>query len=124
MSLRLSCFLISCALLLPACVTTAANITDPSRTAKIEADKSTKSDVIALLGLPARVSRGDSGQEAWKYLRVTEIPKAASYLPLIRAFADGFEVEARGLRLTFDQNDVVKNLEPIPPQVVKEPVPY
>jgi outer membrane protein assembly factor BamE (lipoprotein component of BamABCDE complex) len=118
------CWLVLAALLLPACVATGTKINDRSLTSKIVAEKSTRSDVVALLGLPERVSYGQAEEETWQYFQVTEIPKATGYLPLIRAFADGFDWQTQKLVITFDKQGVVKSLERQEQSVGKESVPY
>jgi len=99
------------ALILPACFSTGSKINDPSLTSKILVHHSSKSEVVALLGLPERVSCGQDGGEAWQYYHITEVPNATAYIPLVRAFADGFDWHTRQLVTTFDKNEVVKHLE-------------
>ena len=124
MSRRLTVFCLLGALLLPACVTTGSKINDRSLTSKIVADKSTSSDVVALLGLPEKVAYGKAGGVTWQYYQVTEVPRATDYLPLVRAWADGFSWQTRQLVITFDQNGLVQSLERQQQPAAPEPIPY
>jgi hypothetical protein len=124
MSLPLKVLLVLSALLLAACVSTGTKINDRSLTSKIVVDQSTRSDVAALLGLPEKVSYGNAGEEAWQYFQVTEVPQAGVYVPLVRAFADGFDWRTRRLVITFDKQGVVKSLERQEQSAGKESVPY
>ena len=111
-------------LMVSACVSTGTKINDRSLTAKIVVDQSTRSDVVALLGLPEKVSYGKAGAEAWQYFQVTEVPKASVYVPLIRAWAEGFDWRTQRLVINFDQQGVVKSLERQGQPAGKAGVPY
>jgi outer membrane protein assembly factor BamE (lipoprotein component of BamABCDE complex) len=104
-------FVVLGALLCAACLSTGTKINDSSLTAGIVVDQSRQSDVMALLGLPAKVAYGQGGVETWQYFRVTEIPPATVYLPLVRAYADGFAWHTRSLVLTFDKQGVLKTVQ-------------
>ncbi len=99
-------------LLAPSCVSTGSReIADSGRTVRIEADKTTKAEVSALLGFPAIVAYGEKGQETWNYYYVTEYPTATDFIPVADGLAAGFRQSTRVLRVTFDRRGVARNLE-------------
>ncbi len=110
MSLRIESLLVLLVLLLPACVTTGSNVGDQAITSQIEVEKSNKSEVIGLLGLPERVSYEKPGGETWEYLQITTVPQLPNYVPLIRAYAGGYANHAQELLVTFNQAGVVTGL--------------
>jgi outer membrane protein assembly factor BamE (lipoprotein component of BamABCDE complex) len=124
MSTPLKVLLVLGVLMVSACVSTGTKINDRSLTSKIVVDQSTRSDVVTLLGLPEKVSYGSAGEEAWHYFRVTEVPKASVYVPLIRAWADGFDWQTQRLVINFDKMGLVKSLERQAQPAGKEGVPY
>jgi outer membrane protein assembly factor BamE (lipoprotein component of BamABCDE complex) len=112
------------ALLGAACLSTGTKINDPRLTAGIVVDQSRRSDVVALLGLPEKVAYGQGGVETWQYFQVTQIPQATVYLPLVRAYADGFAWHTRSLVLTFDKQGVVKTVARVEEPPGTTGVPY
>jgi hypothetical protein len=98
------------ALLCAACLSTGTKIDDPSLTARIVVDQSHRADVVALLGLPPKVTYGQGGAETWQYFRVTQIPQAPAYLTLVRAYTPDFTWRTGSLVLTFDRQGVVKSV--------------
>ena len=96
-----------------ACVSTGAReITEPERCARLEAGKSTKAEVAALLGFPALVTYGQKGEEAWNYYYVTEYPRAFDFIPLVVALGNGLQQTTRVLTVSFDRQGVVHHLQP------------
>ena len=78
------------------CVATGSQkITEPGRTAGIEAGKSTQAEVSALLGFPAIVTYGEKGQETWNYYYVTEYPTATDFIPVVDAVVSGLQQNTR-----------------------------
>ncbi|HEY9073450.1 MAG TPA: hypothetical protein VIN67_04890, partial [Desulfobaccales bacterium] len=71
-----------------ACVSTGAQeITDPGRTGKLAAGKSTQAEVTAALGFPAIVTYDKKRQETWDYYYVTEFPQALAFVPVVNGLA-------------------------------------
>lgn len=96
-----------------ACVSTGAReITRPATTDQLEATRSTKVEVTALLGFPAIVTYGQKGEETWDYYYVTEYPTPIDFVPVVNALAPGFNQTTRGLTVSFDRQGVVQNLQP------------
>jgi outer membrane protein assembly factor BamE (lipoprotein component of BamABCDE complex) len=96
-----------------ACVSTGAReITEPERTAGLEAGKSTQAEVTARLGFPAIVTYGHQGEETWDYYYVTEYPRAVDFVPLAVALPGGFNQTTRSLTVSFNRQGVVQNLQP------------
>jgi outer membrane protein assembly factor BamE (lipoprotein component of BamABCDE complex) len=94
------------------CVATGSHeITEPGRTAGIEAGKSTQAEVSALLGFPAIVSYGEKGQETWNYYYVTEYPTATDFIPVVDAVVSGLRQNTRELTVTFDRQGVTRDLQ-------------
>ncbi len=99
-------------LLIYGCVSTGSRgIMDPERLARIEADKSTKAEVSALLGYPALVTYGEKGREAWNYYYVTEYPTPPDFVPLVDAFGPGFKQSTIVLTVSFDGRGVARDLQ-------------
>jgi hypothetical protein len=117
-------FVLLAGLLCAACLSTGTKIGDPSLTARIVVDQSRRSDVVALLGPPEKVAYGQGGVETWQYFQVTKIPQATVYLPLVRAYADGFAWHTRSLVLTFDRQGLVKTVARVEEPPGTADVPY
>ena len=124
MSIRLKIFLVLWALLLPACVSTGTNINDRRLVSRIVVDQSTQSEVTALLGLPAKVVYGKGGEETWQYFQLTEVPRATNYVPVVKAFTEGFDWQTQKLVITFNQEGIVKHLERQQQPAGRDPIPY
>lgn len=99
-------------LLVQACVSTGVReITRPETTDRLEAARSTKAEVTALLGFPAIVTYGQKGEETWDYYYVTEYPTAVDFVPVVNSLTPGFNQSTRGLTVSFDRQGVVQNLQ-------------
>lgn len=95
-----------------ACVSTGAQeITDPGRTGKLAAGKSTQAEVSAVLGFPAIVTYDKQRQETWDYYYVTEYPQPVAFVPVVNGLADGLKQNAKVLTISFDRQGVVRNLQ-------------
>jgi outer membrane protein assembly factor BamE (lipoprotein component of BamABCDE complex) len=107
------------------CVSTGVQgITDPGKTDRLEAGKSSKSEVTALLGFPAIVTYGPKGQETWDYYYVTAYPRAIDFVPVMVALADGFNQTTRVLTVSFDRQGLVQNLHQAQTSGKAEVFPY
>lgn len=119
--------LLAVALLLvsSACVSTGTKaIKDAEVVSKIEVGKSTRSDVVALLGYPIAATYKEKGarEVTWHYYYATAYPNATAFVPGLKAVTPGLSETTRMLSVTFNPDGTVKNLEreqiPLPPQQV------
>lgn len=117
--------LLTLALLLvcSACVSAGTRaIKDAGVVSKIEAGKSTRSDVVALLGYPLAATHKDQGlgEVTWHYNYATVYPNATAFVPVVKAFTRNLNETTRVLSVTFNRDGTVKSLEqeqiPLPPQ--------
>jgi outer membrane protein assembly factor BamE (lipoprotein component of BamABCDE complex) len=111
MTTRLKLLAVGLLLAVSACLSAGTQaITDTDTVAKIEAGKSTRADVTALLGYPITASYGKQGQETWHYTCITTYPKPGEFVPVVKAFAPNLQETTRELSVTFNQDGTVKNL--------------
>jgi len=100
-----------------ACVSAGTKaITDPEAISRIEVDKSTQADVMALLGYPLTASYGEKGEPTWHYTYTTAMPLPTGYLPVVKAFTPDLSETARRFGVTFNKEGVVKSLGPEQPE--------
>ncbi|MEJ2672317.1 MAG: outer membrane protein assembly factor BamE [Deltaproteobacteria bacterium] len=108
-----------------ACVSAGTQaIKDPGVISKIEAGKSTRADVRALLGYPLAATHKDQGlgEVTWHYYYATAYPNASAFIPEVNAFTRNLNETTRVLSVTFNQNGTVKSLKqeeiPLPAQQI------
>ena len=82
---------------------------DQSAASRIERGKTTKNEVIALLGSPDQVTNFN-GQTTFTYSYARVAVKGATYIPYIGPFVGGTRSQNQMFVVTFDQNDVVTNV--------------
>ena len=109
-----------------ACVSAGTQaINDTGVVAKIEVGKSTRSDVVALLGYPLAATHKDQGlrEVTWHYSYATAYPNATAFIPGVKALTHNLNETTRVLSVTFNKDGTVKNLEqeqlPLPAQQVE-----
>jgi outer membrane protein assembly factor BamE (lipoprotein component of BamABCDE complex) len=91
---------------------------------RIEAGKSTRADVVALLGYPLAATHQDQGlgEVTWHYYYATAYPNPTAFVPGVKALTANLNETTRILSVTFNKNGTVKGLEqeqiPLPPQQV------
>jgi outer membrane protein assembly factor BamE (lipoprotein component of BamABCDE complex) len=82
---------------------------DQSAADKIEKGKSTKADVIALIGSPDRIIKNnDITIFSYHYARVTSKPE--TFIPVVGPFVGGHNVQSQHIMITFGPDDIVKNV--------------
>jgi outer membrane protein assembly factor BamE (lipoprotein component of BamABCDE complex) len=108
-----------------ACVSAGTQaIQDTGVVSKIEVGKSTRSDVVALLGYPLAASHKDQGlrEITWHYYYATASPNANAFIPVVKAFTRNLNETTRVLSVSFNRDGTVKSLEqeqlPLPLQQV------
>jgi outer membrane protein assembly factor BamE (lipoprotein component of BamABCDE complex) len=111
-----------------ACVSAGTQaIKDSDVVSKIEVGKSTRSDVVALLGYPLAASHKDQGlrEITWHYYYATAYPNTSAFIPVVKAFTRNLNESTRMLSVTFDKNGTVRSLQqekiPLPAQQVFPP---
>jgi len=112
-------------LVLSACVSAGTKaIKDAGVVSKIEVGKSTRSDVVALLGYPiAATHKGQGlGEGTWHYYYATTYPNATAFIPGVKALTSNLNETTRVLSVSFNRDGTVKSLEqeqlPLPAQQV------
>ena len=106
-----------------ACVSAGTQaIKDAGVVSKIEVGKSTRADVVALLGYPLAATHKDKGlgEVTWHYYYATAYPNSTAFVPVVKAFTPNLNETTRVLSVTFNKNGTVKSLTrdqiPLPPQ--------
>src|SRR5208283_6056679 len=101
--------LLAIIIFLTGCVTMGRQI-DASAVDKIIQGKTTRDEVIALLGPPSTVSKNSNGTMVFVYSYVSATPKPESFIPLVGVFVSGSNVESQMVSVTFGGNNIVKNV--------------
>lgn len=102
-------------LLMSGCAATAGNqklgtMEKSQLNAGIIKGKSTKNDVIALLGETDKVTPTKDGGEIWTYSFARASLKPAGYIPLVNMFYSGTNNTTKIVVAEFDANGVVKEM--------------
>jgi outer membrane protein assembly factor BamE (lipoprotein component of BamABCDE complex) len=128
MTARLKLLAVALLLVLSACVSAGTKaINDAGVVAKIEVGKSTRSDVVALLGYPLAATHKDLGvgDVTWHYYYATAYPNPTAFVPGVKAVTRNLNECTRMLSVTFDHSGTVKSLKeeklPLPAQQVFPP---
>jgi len=74
--------------------------------AQIQEGTTTKAQVEALLGPPDEVSFTENLNEIWTYRHKTATPHASSFIPIVRAFSSGHDVQTKELIVVFKEGVV------------------
>jgi outer membrane protein assembly factor BamE (lipoprotein component of BamABCDE complex) len=99
---------IAAVMLLSGCVSVGRKI-DQSKVAEIKTGQTTRGQVIQLIGSPDQITAMGDGCLLFHYMFVRATPTAATYIPIVGAFAGGANVQNESLSITFT-NDVVSSL--------------
>ncbi len=100
--------LVLLACLLAGCVSSGRKI-DQSAADKIEKGKTTRAQVVDLLGSPDQITSRGGGDTIfmYHYMRVTAKPE--TFIPIIGAFVGGANVQNQMFMVTFGSDGVVKD---------------
>ena len=101
-------YFVAVAILLAGCVSVGRKI-DQSKVAEIKTGQTTRAQVIQLIGSPDQITSMGNGYLMFHYMFVRSTPTAATYVPIVGAFAGGANVQNESLSITFT-NDVVSSL--------------
>jgi outer membrane protein assembly factor BamE (lipoprotein component of BamABCDE complex) len=85
-------------------------IADQELISRIEVGKSTRKDLTALLGPPLTAAYPGK-EEIWNYYYRVDVPLAPNYIFFVKIFKDGVAQKTQILRVTFNQEGIVKNIE-------------
>ncbi|MHB9075073.1 MAG: outer membrane protein assembly factor BamE domain-containing protein [Desulfobaccales bacterium] len=114
MTVWLKLLMVALLLVVSACVSAGTRaIKDTGVVSKIEVGKSTRSDVVALLGYPIAATHKDLGlkEVTWHYSYATAYPNATAFIPGVKAFTRNLNETTRVLSVSFDRDGTVKSLE-------------
>lgn len=97
--------------LLSACATS-GNVkmkdqTQSSISQQITEGKTTKSDVINILGQATKVGLTNEGTEVWTYEHSRATPHARNFVPFVRLVSSGADVKTKQLVIEFNKDSVV-----------------
>jgi hypothetical protein len=73
----------------------------------IEKGKTTRWQLLDVLGPPASVTISHDGKKLLQYAYIEVKTKAASYIPVVGLFAGGPDVSTQSLQVVCDQNDTL-----------------
>lgn len=85
-------------------------IADESKVSRIQKGKSTKADVVALVGKPTEVDFTEAGLEKWKYTYTTASVRGTNFIPVVGIFAGGTDTETDTLTILFSKDGIVENI--------------
>lgn len=72
--------------------------------------KTTKQEVLRLLGAPTgKTDMGEQG-EMWRYTYSRTNVRASTFIPIVGAFAGGVDTHTHDMSIGFDTNGVVKTI--------------
>ncbi len=94
--------------LLAACISMGRKI-DQSAADRIEKGKTTRGEVINLIGSPDRITRSASGDTIFMYSYIRATPKPATFIPIVGALVGGSNVQHQMFMVTFGADGVVKD---------------
>lgn len=83
---------------------------DPAAVEKIEKGKTTRQEVIELIGSPDQMTRDGDGNVTFSYMYVRATAKAESFIPVVGAFAGGANVQNQMVMVIFGPDSVVKDV--------------
>lgn len=86
-----------------------ANVNSETVSTQIVKGKTTKDQVRALYGNPNATTSMMDGSEVWVYTFTHAHAKAASFIPIVGAFAGGAIGETKNISIIFDQRGVVNS---------------
>jgi outer membrane protein assembly factor BamE (lipoprotein component of BamABCDE complex) len=129
MTARLKILTLALLLVTSACVSAGTEaIKDTGGVNQIEVGKSTRSDVVTLLGYPFAATHKEQGlcEVTWHYYYATSYPNATELIPVAKAFVTPHLCETtRILSVTFKRDGTVKSLKeeqiPLPAEQVFPP---
>jgi outer membrane protein assembly factor BamE (lipoprotein component of BamABCDE complex) len=100
--------LILLAAFLAGCVSSGRKI-DQSAADKIEKGKTTKQEVINLIGSPDRITRTGRGDTIFMYNYMRATAKPATFIPIFGPLVGGANVQHQMYMVTFGSDGVVKD---------------
>jgi hypothetical protein len=71
--------------------------------------KSTKEEIIAIMGDPDRADFDNNGDEKWTYSHLRKDSKGVNFFPIISWFVSGTNDTTKTLTILFNTNDTIKN---------------
>jgi outer membrane protein assembly factor BamE (lipoprotein component of BamABCDE complex) len=83
---------------------------DQSAADKIEKGKTTRDQVVNLLGSPDRITRRGNGDTIFMYNYMRATAKPATFIPIFGPLVGGANVQHQMYMVTFDSNGVVKDI--------------
>ena len=90
------------------CVSVGRKI-DQTKIEQITAGKTTRNQVVKLIGSPDQITTTAPGNVIFNYVFIHSTPKASTFIPVIGAFAGGANVQNQTLIITFT-NDIVSSM--------------
>lgn len=96
-------------LIFTGCVTTGRKI-DLSAQNKIIVGKSSKADVVKLIGDPSGITNRTDGNSMWVYTYNKSKPNAAAFIPIAGIAFTKTTSKGENVYICFDKNDIVQSI--------------
>jgi outer membrane protein assembly factor BamE (lipoprotein component of BamABCDE complex) len=86
-------------------------IMDASKTSQIQEGKTTKAEIIAVLGEPNHTTSMPNGEEMWMYNYTQSVTRPTTFIPVIGLFAGGTDMKGKTLMFRFDKNGILQKTD-------------
>jgi outer membrane protein assembly factor BamE (lipoprotein component of BamABCDE complex) len=83
-------------------------IMDASKTSQIQEGKTTRAEIITLLGEPNHTTSMPNGDEMVMYSYTQSTPRPTTFIPVIGLFAGGADMKGKTLMFTIDKNGILQ----------------
>ena len=97
------------AVALAACATVGRKI-DTANVEKIEKGKTTRNDVLGLLGSPDQITQDGRGGVAFSYHYTRATAKPQNFIPIVGPFVGGTNVQNQMVMVFIGPDDIVRNV--------------
>ncbi len=97
------------ALMLCGCASVGRKL-DANQVDQIKKGETTKEQVAQLVGNPDQATKDSDGVTTWLYTYSRATAKASNFIPIVGAFAGGFDTETQSVTVTFGTNGIVSNV--------------
>jgi outer membrane protein assembly factor BamE (lipoprotein component of BamABCDE complex) len=86
-------------------------IMDVSKTSQIQEGKTTKAEIIALIGEPNHTTSMPNGEEMLMYSYTQSTTRPTTFIPVIGLFAGGADMKGKTLMLKIDKNGILQKTD-------------
>jgi outer membrane protein assembly factor BamE (lipoprotein component of BamABCDE complex) len=86
-------------------------IMDTSKTSQIQEGKTTKAEIISLLGEPNHTTSMPNSEEMLMYTYTQSATRPTTFIPVIGLFAGGVDMKGKTLSFRFDKNGILQKTD-------------